>query len=298
MSDLKKVNMKRGNSFGFMFFYFALRVVGLKHARRLAAIVCCYYLVFDWQAVKRTMPYVRHLMQGSCFLKHMKFTYSLFVSQAWMLLDRIAFNVGIISFDFTSTTYEILSNLAEKKDIGVILLGAHFGNWQLAVEGLKKLDCKVNIVMSPETNPAVKKYLKLNSSSENITYIFTDGPDHGSVAIASALCSCEVVCLMGDRAYGADTVKVEFLGESAYFPYSVWVIAAKTQSAVIPFFVCKSKELGYHVWGDKPIYPQIKCKKTVIETVKPWVNQYVKSLERVIQEYPEQCFIFSDVWKH
>ena len=297
MSNPKETTTKRGNSFGFMFFYYALRLLGLKHARRMAAIVCCYYIVFDWSAIKRTMPYIRHLMPGADFFKRMRFTYTLFVNQAWLLLDRVAFNVGLISFDFTSATYEILSELAEKKEVGVILLGAHFGNWQLAVEGLKKLKCKVNIVMSPETNPAVKKYLKVNSSSGNITYIFTDTPDRGCVAIASALCSCEIVCLMGDRAYGADTVKVEFLGESAYFPYSAWVIAAKTQSAVIPFFVCKHKELGYNVWGDKPIYPQIVSKKATVETVQIWVNQYAKSLERIIQEYPEQCFIFSDVWK-
>lgn len=297
MSEQKISNVKRGNGFGFLFFYFALRLVGLKHAKRMAAFICFYYLIFDWPAVRRTMPYVRHLMPNAGFFKRMNFTYSIFVSQAWMLLDRAAFNIGLISFNHTSTGYDTFSELAKKKEFGVVLLGAHFGNWQLAIEGLKKLDCKVNIVMSPETNPAVKKHLKINSADGNISYIFTDGPDHGCVEIASALCSGEVVCLMGDRAYGADTVKVEFLGESAYFPYSAWAIAAKTQSAVISFFTFKHKKLGYHVWGDIPIYPQIKCKGMVIETVQPWVNQYVKSLEKMIKECPEQCFIFSDVWK-
>jgi predicted LPLAT superfamily acyltransferase len=295
--DQEKNNTKRGNNFGFMFFHFALRAVGLRHVRRMAAVVCCYYLIFDWAAVKRTMPYVRRVMSNAGFFKRLAFIYRIFVNQAWMLLDRVAFNVGLISFEHTSTGYDIFVELAERHPVGVILLGAHFGNWQLAVEGLKGLDCRVNIVMSPETNPAVKNHLKINSAAGNIAYIFTDGPDHGCVEIASALCSGEVVCLMGDRAYGADTIEVEFLGETAHFPYSAWVIAAKTQSAVFSFFICKRKEHGYHVWSDYPVYPKLERKQMVAETIKPLVSQYVRSLEKMIREYPEQCFIFSDVWK-
>jgi len=297
MPDQENANAKRGGNFGFMFFNFALRAVGLKHARRMAVIVCCYYLFFDWSAVKRAMPYARRIMSNAGFFKRMAFIYRIFVNQAWMLLDRAAFNAGLISFKHTLTGYGAFVELAERQATGVILLGAHFGNWQLAVEGLKKLNCRVNIVMSPETNPAVKTHLKINSAAGNVAYIFTDGPDHGCVEIASALCAGEVVCLMGDRAYGADAIEVEFLGENAYFPYSAWVIAAKTRSAVFSFFVCKHKEHGYHVWSDNPVYPKLECRRASAETVQPWVGQYVSALEKMIHEYPEQCFIFSDVWK-
>ena len=297
MADQGKVNVKRGNNFGFMFFNFALRAFGMKHARRMAAIICVYYLFFDWGAVNHAMPYARRIMVNAGFFKRMAFIYRIFVNQAWMLLDRAAFNAGLIPFTHTSTGYDTFAGLAEQQATGIILLGAHFGNWQLAVEGLKKLNCRVNIVMSPETNPAVKTHLEINSAAGNIDYIFTDGPDHGCVEIASALCAGEVVCLMGDRAYGADTAAAEFLGELAYFPYSAWVIAAKTSSAVIPFFVCKHGERGYHVRCDDPVYPEMKRGQAVAETVQPWVGQYVRSLEEVIHECPEQCFIFSDVWK-
>lgn len=288
---------QRGNSMGFMFFNLMLRLFGMKHARRAAAIICGYYLIFDWFAVKRTMPYVRHLMPDSGWFKRLTWVYRLFVNQAWMLLDRTAFNLGIIPFEHTSTGYETFAELAERKSTGVILLGAHFGNWQLAVEGLKKLDCRINIVMSPETNPAVKKHLKVNSSEGNISYIFTDGSDHGGFEIASALCAGEVVCLMGDRAYGADTVAVDFLGGTAYFPYSAWIIAAKTQSAVVSFLIGKDKVRGYHVWGSEPFFPQLQRGQSAPEILHPLVQQYARSLEKMIRAYPEQCFLFSDVWR-
>ncbi|MEI8245543.1 MAG: lysophospholipid acyltransferase family protein [Lentisphaerota bacterium] len=297
MAEQEKMNVKRGNNFGFIFFHFVLRTAGLKHARRMAAVICVYYLLFDWGAIKRAMPYVRRLKPDAGFFKHMAFIYRIFVNQAWILLDRAAFNDGLISFDPASTGYETFAGLAEQHATGVVLLGAHFGNWQLASEGLKKLGCRINIVMSPETNPAVKTHLKINSAAGNIAYIFTDGPDHGCVEIASALCAGEVVCLMGDRAYGADTVGVQFLGETAGFPYSAWIIAAKTSSAVIPFFVCKHRDRGYHVRCDDPVYPVLERGQAVAESVQPLVQQYVRSLEEVICEYPEQCFIFSDVWK-
>lgn len=298
MSEQKKGETRqRGNGLGFMFFNLTLRLLGLKHSRRIAAIICGYYLLFDWFAVRRTLPYVRHIAPEAGFSRRIAWVYRLFVNQAWMLLDRAAFNIGIIPFQHTSTGYETFAELAEQRPCGVILLGAHFGNWQLAVEGLKKLKCRVNIVMSPETNPAVKKHLKVNRAEDNIAYIFTDGPDHGGFEIASALCAGEAVCLMGDRAYGTDTVAVDFLGETAYFPYSAWIIAAKTQSAVVPFFISKHKVRGYHVWGDEPVFPQLKRGEPVREVFQPLVQQYVRSLEKMIREYPEQCFLFSDVWQ-
>ena len=287
----------RGNSAGFMFFAAALHLLGIRHARRMAAIVCLYYLLFDWGAVKRTLPYVRHISPGSGFWHRLWLTYRLFVSQAWMLLEKEAYLGGTGSFEHVYHGYETFDKLTEKRQNGMILLGGHVGNWQLAVEALKTINKTINIVVHKEANEAIRKYLKINTAENNINYIFTDGPAHGAFEIASALCNGEVVCMMGDRNYETDTLEVEFLGEKAYFPYSAFAIAAKTGSPVISLFICKDwKTEIYYAYGSEPVWPKAARHEDIKTALLPYLEKYVQNLEATVKKYPDQCFIFSDVW--
>ncbi|OGV37385.1 MAG: hypothetical protein A2020_15005 [Lentisphaerae bacterium GWF2_45_14] len=296
-SDTDTVERKRGNESGFVFFIAVLRLFGIKHARRFAAMVCFYYLLFDWSAVRKSLPYVRHAYPGAGFLKRLFRIHKLFYSQACMLLDRSSFLCGLTDFDHDCSGYEIFRHLAEETDEGVLLLGAHFGNWQLAVEGLKSLNCNVNIVVHEETNEAAKRYLEINSEDSNINYIFTNNMAHGSLEIASALCNGEVVCLMGDRSYGSETIEVDFFGDKAFFPYSAFAIAAKTESPVIPLFICKDWESErYLVIGSETMRPVKVSGTPMTEWVRPWVQEYAKQLEMMIIKHPEQCFLFTDIW--
>lgn len=289
---------KRGNNFGFTFFRWMLRLLGMKHARRFAAVVCFYYLLFDWRAVRKTMPYANHLYPDKSFIWKLMFVYRVFHSQSCMLLDRASNLCGLSGFEHDYFGYDVFRHLAEDTDDGVILLGAHFGNWQLAVVGLKELKCRVNIVMNEEYNEAVKKHLELNSRQDNINYIFTGGPAHGAFEIAAALCNGEVVCMMGDRHYSADTVEIEFLGETAYFPASAFAIAARTGSPVISLFIYKDwKTERYSAYGSEPMLVKKPARGAAKESFVPWVKLYATQLERMIREYPEQGFLFYDVWK-
>ncbi len=296
--EFRKVDRKRGNESGFAFFRLVLRLMGMRHARNIAGIICFYYLLFDWRAVKKTLPYVKHAWPDAGFFSKLLKVYKLFYYQACMLLDRASNLCGLSGFDHFYINYDSFRELAEDSEEGVLLVGAHFGNWQLAVEGLKDIKCKVNIVMHEEQNEAVKKHLELNSRTSNINYIFTEGEMHGAFEIATALCNGEIVCMMGDRHYGADTIGVEFMGETAYFPYSSFVIAAQTGSPIISLFICKDWETErYYAYGSEPMRPVKQRKVPIEEWVKPWVEQYVKKLEEMAKKYPEQCFLFSDIWR-
>jgi predicted LPLAT superfamily acyltransferase len=154
-------NKRRGNHAGFMFFVVALRLFGVSHARRMAAIVCIYYLLFDWGAVRRALPYICHISPDSGFWGRLWLTYHLFISQAWMLLDREAYLDGIGRFEHVYHGYDTFEKLIEQQQSGTILLGGHIGNWQLAVEALKDINKTINIVVHKEANEANRKQIDI-----------------------------------------------------------------------------------------------------------------------------------------
>ncbi|OGV52681.1 MAG: hypothetical protein A2X49_16550 [Lentisphaerae bacterium GWF2_52_8] len=288
---------RRGNRLGFAFFSLMLRLLGIRHTNRMAALVCLYYLLFDPRAVKRVAPYLRHLEPGIGRM-HLYFrAWKIFHSQAKMLIERSASLMGLLKFRHQRSNFEAFLALRNESSNGIILLGAHFSNWQLMVEGLKDIDSTFNLVVNQEMNPAVRDSLKINSANSNIRYIFAGNTGNAVVEIAAALCRNEVVCMMGDRAFGADTVEVEFLNGKAHFPYGAYAIAAKLNTPVMTLLMHKDQASGeYSVHSGSVSRPQRQRQQTAQEAFGSDVQKYAGELETIIRKYPEQCFLFTDVW--
>lgn len=290
--------VKRGNSAGFKFFELVIRYMGVVHARRIAAIVCFYYVLFDRRAVKSAEPVIRHLHPDCGIFSFYLRVWRLFSSQAGMLVDRAANSMGLFEFKHTFEKYDSLVQMHSSATCGTVVVCSHFGNWQLSLDTGGEKNFTINVLVNQEMNEAVRKSLKLNQPLSNLNFIFTDGLGSGMLEVASVLCRNEIVFLMGDRPYGAPVVEVDFLGEKAYFPYSAYVIAAKTSSLVLTMFVCYDKVKGiYRVECGEPVFPVSGGRKvSAQESYAPYVQAYARELESYMRKYPEQAFLFSDVW--
>ena len=105
-----------------------------------------------------------------------------------------------------------------------------------------------------------------------------------------------MVCIMGDRSYGFETVEAPFLGQTAYFPYGAFLIAAATECPVVSLLTYKTSERDYivdlsNVWN--PVYVQGRDRK---DQLKQWVGEYTKVLETFAFNHPYECFLFHNVW--
>jgi len=294
----KKSSRRRGNSPGFWFFEILLRIFGLHGAYGFLYFVCLYYLIFDRQAVSSAMPYIFKRFPESGMLTRNFHTYRLFISQGRQLVDRLA---AVVSkkqlFDIKLNGYDKLLALFQKSDRGVILLTSHFGNWQIALTSLNKLGKRVYLLMREEENPAVKNSLNVGNEKGDIRIISPERAFGGVIEIMNVLRKGHVVSIMGDRSYGAKAFRIDFLGEKALFPFSAFAIAAAAECPVVILLAAKDSAYGYSVDVTNILVPCCKSSRKRNEQLMPWVQEYANILEKYIQKYPYQCFLFHDIWK-
>jgi len=164
-----------------------------------------------------------------------------------------------------------------------------------ALSGLKK---PVNLLMLRNDLDIDKHYFE-HGTTENIFKIID--PDQflgGSIEMLNVLKNDEILCVMGDRVFKDKelSVEVNFLGKDALFPLSAYKIASIAQKPVVILYSHKSGPDSYKLDLPNIIDIPVKLGKKK-ENYKPYVQEFVTSLELFVQEYPYQFFNFYDMWE-
>lgn len=288
---------KRGTRLGFMIFRAAAKMFGLRGAYGLLYFVCLYYVLFDRAAVRSAMPYIKRRFPGrGPFGRHIE-AYRLFISQGRNLIDRFYMISGAGKFDIDILGYDrIKSFLQGPTQKGLVLLTAHVGNWQTSMAGLEKFQRKVHLMMRPEHNEAVRDSLSVDGIGERIGIISPDGYLGGVIEALKAIKDGELVSIMGDRAYGAETVEVDFLGGRVRFPYGAFSIAASAGCPVVVLLTAKAGPMNYVVDARTVIEPVYTDRRNKMRDMERWAGEFASALERYVEKYPYQWFVFHDLW--
>ena len=289
---------KRGNSVGIWFFKFFFKMSGIKGCYGLLFLVVPYYLLFDRKAVLSALPYIKKRFPGAGFISTYKHVFSLFLNQGKQLINRYIFlkNEGLFTVSFNG--YDELLKHLKNSDKGFIILNSHIGNWQLAVQTLKGLNRTVHIVMKSEENEAVQNSLQLDSGKDNIKIISPSEENLGGIVeIVNALMNGDIVATTGDRSYGADVIAAEFLGKTAFFPYSAFKIAADIKCPITVLLTHQKSQTEYTVDLSNLLFPYYSGKSKKSEQLKVWVQKYADIIAAYTKKYPYDCFIFCDIWK-
>jgi predicted LPLAT superfamily acyltransferase len=297
MDESRKIRARRrGNQLGFWFFGTSLRLFDLRGAYGLLYIVCVHYLLFDRPAVRAALAYLRRRFPEHRPWRLAWDVYMLFVSQGRNLIDRYALISEAVTFRTRIEGEAELRHLLDNPK-GLVLVTAHVGNWQAIMNYLARFRRKVNLVMRPEDNPAVQEALRIGESKQEVRIISPESHLGGVVEIMNALKRGEIVSLMGDRSYGFNPVEVSFLGHRAKFASGAFHIAALAECPVV---VLLSAKTGVREYGLKlasishPLYQGATPKR---EQLQGWVQGFAKTLEEYVRDYPEQCFLFHNVWE-
>jgi predicted LPLAT superfamily acyltransferase len=186
-----------------------------------------------------------------------------------------------------------------QKGKGVILTGAHFGNWELAASLLQgRLNAKVNLLMYDAESEAVKTAVSkaVEKRLVNIIYIGNDAADT-TVALVNALQRGEIVCLHGDRVFANQRFEeISFLGKKARFPVGPFLLSAAAGSPVIPIFSMKTGLLHYSFSALHPFNLENVSRTERMEKIRSACNNYVCELEKMVRKYPLQWFNFYHFW--
>jgi len=182
---------------------------------------------------------------------------------------------------------------AIKKGKGILLLTAHFGNWELLGLTAATHGYKLNVIARPLDNPKLDTFINsLRSITGTNVY-----PKKGVLKdILKSLKQGEGVGILIDQNTSrSEGVFVDFFGQPASTNRGPAVIAMKSETPVVPFFIIREnkyrhrivycEEIPLHRSGDKE-------KDAVLNT-----KMFTKKVESFIRNYPEQWFWMHQRWK-
>lgn len=284
----------RGGAFGYLFFIRLIKWLGIKPAYVFLCFVVIYFIPFAPKPTASTWRYCRKILKYGRW-KSVRMLWLNYYRLGQVLIDKVAIGNGMVSkYHFEFDNYSRFLSVLNRQG-GVVVLGAHVGNWEIGAPFFDDYGKRMNIVMYDaeyrkikeilEKNAATKNYKVIPVNRDTITHVFE---------IEDALNKGEYVCFQGDRFVDAGrTLHSSFMGEEAAFPAGPFQVAARMGKDVIFYFTMREKGMCYRfhfVMAENP--QQMKPR----EREKYLLSQYISALEKVVAKYPEQWFNYYDFW--
>jgi lauroyl/myristoyl acyltransferase len=180
--------------------------------------------------------------------------------------------------------------IAEGK--GVIILSAHYGNPELAVQALAHLEIPVFALTEP-VHPRVSALMDRFRASKGHTF----GPvNRGNVKrVFQTLKRGGVVALMGDRDIEGPKEVLPFFGEPASMPTGPIEVGLRTGAAIIPCFCARRGRYVIEAWVEEPL--KLERTDDFEADVRAGMLEYIERLERRLREDPGQWAVLEAIWE-
>lgn len=285
----------RGGTFGYMFFIYMIRFLGVTAAYGFLSLVVLYFIPFAPKATSSTWRYARHILKYGR-IRSIGLLVRNYYRLGQILIDKVAIGNGMThKYHFEFENYpkflEILNG-----DTGVIMIGAHVGNWEIGAPFFDDYGKKINIVMFNAEHERIKEMLEKNATTrdykiipvneDNLTHVFR---------ITEALDAKEYVCFQGDRYLNKEKLlSCSFMGKQAEFPMGPFLLASKMRVPVVFYFAMREsgRRYRFHFF----IAEEVKRTKEK-RAEQALLEQYTATLESIVKQYPEQWFNYYSFWK-
>lgn len=262
----------------------------------ILALAIPFYFLFAAKGRNAIYRYFRDRFHYSRFKSFRKTFVNHFIF-GQCLLDRFAVYAGKMNFfDLEIVGNEHFMTLIEGEK-GFIIASSHIGNFELNGYLLRQEKKHINaVIFGGETEEVMKNRTKITSKN-NISLIPVLPDMSHLFQINNALGKGEIISMPCDRTFGsAKSVECDFLGGKADFPIGAFTLAATFDVPVITIFTIKKNYRKYITYV-KPVvadYPQGASNKLKAEYL---TRAFVRNLEEILRQYPEQWFNFYDFWK-
>jgi predicted LPLAT superfamily acyltransferase len=213
------------------------------------------------------------------------------------LVDRAV--IGILGHGSTDIDFPQREELKEatKHPHGLMLIHAHAGCWQAVMPELLSLEKPVTLLIHRDPKDNNQLYFEQNQGHQQIRIVDPRDGLASSLEITAALKRGEIVSVMGDRVFGSakNALWEDFLGQPAIFPISPYKIAASTQAKCLVLYSAKSSKNSYKMLIRTVDTPPEKFGQSS-EFYRPYLKQFIASMEEFCKDYPYQFFNFFDLW--
>lgn len=281
----------RGGRFGYQFFVYTIRLLGVRCAYCFLAFIVVYFIPFAPKATISIWRYNRQRRKLGV-LRSIKELYCHYYVFGQTLIDKIAMKGGMgARYNYKFDNYERFLEILNSGD-GVVMIGAHVGCWEAGAGFFGTYGKKINIVMFDGEHRQIKEVLEDNAGNGNNYNIIAINNDAiaAMLQMKVALNNGEYICFNGDRYMGKDNTYVSnLLGAPILLPSGPFKIAAKCRVPVVFYYSMRESGQTYRFIFEEPQF------LTKI-TPEKLAAQYSQSLENIVTKYPRQWFNFYDYW--
>lgn len=269
--------------------------LGRPVARLFLYPICLYFLVFSGGARATSRAYLARALSRRPRLADVFRHYHAFAS---CVLDRVfLLNDQLNLFDVAVEGEDIVNDILARGS-GCILLGAHFGSFEVArALGRRQPDLRVTLVMYEENARKIRAALNAINPRLAMDVVGLGEPD-AMIEVGHRLEEGHFVGILADRSLeGDEGVRYPFLGAPAPFPAGPFRMAALLKRPVVLMFGVYRGGRRYAVhferladWSEGP--PRRRR-----DEVDRAMRRYVERLEHHCREAPFNWFNFFDFWK-
>lgn len=271
--------------------------LGRPAARLLLYPITLYYLIFASSQRKASFRYLSRVLDRKPTLIDVARQIHCFAST---ILDRVYLMTG--QFDKLDIEFpaENMPLKYSSQGIGCILLGSHFGSFEvLRSYAVRKCPLPIKILMYEAHSPMIVKVLNaLNPDLSNM--IIPIGEPDSLLRVRDSIEAGYAVGMLGDRIMDAEsekTVQCNLLGSPVSLPASPVLIASLLEIPVILFF-------GTYKGGNRyELHFELLAEKIELnranrqQDIQRWMQKYANMMEKHIQSDPYNWFNFYDYWK-
>ena len=186
---------------------------------------------------------------------------------------------------------EILKDaLSENK--GVIMVGSHFGNWELLSAAISTFAAPIYGYAGLQKNPLFDN--DLNQIRQKFGTVTISKSKTATLEMMKSLKEGNIVGIVGDLNVPNRNLFIPFFGKPAAIGTGFSTFAAKRKTPVIFIYNIRQAPLKYKGCIKRLHFESIGVLEQDIHTI---TELYVKELETIIKEYPDHYFWVNRRWK-
>ncbi|MCH7724710.1 MAG: lysophospholipid acyltransferase family protein [Bacteroidetes bacterium] len=177
---------------------------------------------------------------------------------------------------------------------GVILLFAHFGNWEyLGASVGVQLNLPLSAIIKEQRNPYVSEWMNKARTKWTNNVV----PLGISIRLTyQSLIDKHIVIIVADQRAEEKSIKVKFFGREVSVFAGPAVLALKTGAPIICAIPVRQSDYSY-----KTVFTEISKEnlpESKDEKIKKLSQRHMSYLEGYIRKYPEQWLWMHKRWKH
>ncbi len=174
---------------------------------------------------------------------------------------------------------------------GIIAVSAHTGNWEVGAYMTLMSGVATNGVWASHKNPKIEDFFLKPRLKKGLKVILTGG---AMKKILTALSANELVFFMVDYSYSKRGVEIDFFNHKAIIPKGAAIAALKTNAAIVPVVSVRTGYLRHKlICGEMIEYSSSGDEEKDVASI---MSSCIKSMEKIIREYPDQWVLFRKYW--